>query len=138
MHLLFVKIIFFFIFYLVNSTYSSVHAAGKMQALPPTYVRSLNISNNYDYPIALQVQFESCEKRFTVEPGAILQVEGTIDKGSWTAVDPVKSVTGVPANDSSKATTFAFQSTFGVAVFHVTLSPHETDGTVKFTITNPQ
>ena len=109
-----------------------------MQALPPTYVRSVHISNQYGFPITLQVQFESCEKSYTVEPNAILQVEGTIDKGSWTAVDPVKSVTGIPANDNSKTTTYPFQSTFGVAVFHVTLSPHETDGTVKFTISNPQ
>ena len=109
-----------------------------MRALPPTYVRSLHISNNYGHPITLQVQFESCERSFTVEPNTILHVEGTIDKGTWTAVDPVKSVTGIPAHDSSKATTFPFQSTFGIAVFHVTLSPHEENGNVKFTITNPQ
>ena len=107
------------------------------QALPPTYVRSVHISNNYGHPITLKVQFESSEKSFTVEPNAIVQIEGSIDKGGWTAVDPVKSVTGIPTNDHSKATTFPFQSTFGVAVFHVTLSP-ETNGTVKFTITNPQ
>jgi hypothetical protein len=83
------------------------------------------------------VQFEDSEKSFTVEPNAIFLVEGTIDKGSWTAVDPDKSVTAVPTNDSSKTSSFVFQSRGGVAVFHVTLSP-ETDGTVKFTITNPQ
>ena len=92
-----------------------------MQALPPTYVRSVHLSNQYGYPINLQVQFESCEKSYTVEPNEILQVEGTIDKGSWTAVDPIESVTGIPANDNSKATTYPFQSIFGVAVFHVTL-----------------
>lgn len=101
------------------------------RALPPTYVRSLVLINTSIRKAFLKVQFESCEQNHFVEAGAKVSLEHGHDRGGWTAVDPIKSVTAW-YDVETNSTTQNFQSAFGVAVFNVEL--RDNNGKVAFTV----
>ena len=62
---------------------------GGNQVLPPKYVRSASVTNNTDKPLTLLAQFQENTQTYDVAPGETVLVEGSIDKGSWTACDPL-------------------------------------------------
>jgi len=86
----------------------------------------------------LTVQFESLtEQTHVVEVGATTHLEHGIDKGGWTAVDPLKSITasldGASPATSTTTTTQTFVSDFGVAIFNVELTSND-DGQITFSV----
>ena len=88
--------------------------------LPPTYVRAVEVTNKTGATVTLGAQFEKNSQTFTVEQGATVRVEGSIDMGTWTAVDPLKTVT-VYGPDNNVLAERTFQSESGVKVFAVEL-----------------
>ena len=107
-----------------------------MRALPPTYVRSVIVRNTCTRPVNLIVQFESLtEQTHVVEVGSTVHLEHGLDKGGWTAVDPLKSITASldGASPATTATTQTFVSDFGVAIFNVELTSND-DGQITFSV----
>jgi len=108
-----------------------------MRALSPTYVRSVIVRNTCTRPVNLTVQFESLtEQTHVVEVGSTVKLEHGLDKGGWTAVDPLKSITASldGASPATTATTQTFVSDFGVAIFNVELTSSNGDGQVTFSV----
>jgi hypothetical protein len=94
--------------------------------------------NNCTRPVNLTVQFESVtEQTYVVEAGATVHLEHGIDKGGWTAVDPLKSITasldGASPATTTTTTTQTFVSDFGVAIFNVELTSND-DGQITFSV----
>lgn len=75
-----------------------------MQALPPAYVRRVILKNTTSLPLTFRVQFKQNSATYTAEPGATVEIEGTIDHGDWQSVDPVEKITaesnGSPVGES--------------------------------------
>merc|ERR1712168_752147 len=92
---------------------SSGMVLGGVGALPPTYVRSAEFANSLGSPITVEVTLESQKtKMYTVQAGSSVNVEGVIDHGSWTAVDPITSFKVMSASNGEKVVSVS--SPFGI------------------------
>ena len=108
-----------------------------MRALPPTYVRAVILRNTCTRPVNLIVQFESVtDQTHVVEVGATTHLDHGLDKGGWTAVDPLKSIAASldGAFPATTTTTQTFVSDFGVAIFNVELTSSNDDGQITFSV----
>ena len=62
-------------------------------ALPPKYVRAATFSNKAGMEVELLARFDSgATEEYKVANESSVYVARSIDKGSWTAVDPIKRV----------------------------------------------
>ena len=86
----------------------------------PTYVRAVDVTNKTGATVTLRAQFEKNSQTFSVEQGATVRVEGSIDMGTWTAVDPLQTIT-VYGPDNSVLAERTFQSESGIKIFAVEL-----------------
>ena len=63
------------------------------QQKPPNYVKAATFHNKAGMKVELLARFDSgAKEEYKVANGSSVKVERTIDKGSWTAVDPIKRV----------------------------------------------
>ena len=61
--------------------------------LPPNYVRAATFSNKAGMEVKLLARFDSgATEEYKVANESSVEVRRTIDKGTWTAVDPIKRV----------------------------------------------
>merc|ERR1719265_1020872 len=61
--------------------------------LPPRYLRSAKLVNSTDKEVEVTSKFESGEEeKNQLAAGASKDVEKEIDKGGWTACDPIKQL----------------------------------------------
>ena len=86
----------------------------------PTYVRAVDVTNKTGATVTLRAQFEKNSQTFSVEQGATVRVEGSIDMGTWTAVDPLQTIT-VYGPDNSVLAERTFRSESGIKIFAVEL-----------------
>mmetsp|Transcript_1812 Transcript_1812/g.1256 ORF Transcript_1812/g.1256 Transcript_1812/m.1256 type:complete len:105 (-) Transcript_1812:87-401(-) len=64
-----------------------------MMALPPQYLRSAVFVNNSDKAVSVEIAHKSGEQQVvSIDAGAKLDVEKTIDKGSWQEVDAIEGI----------------------------------------------
>merc|ERR1711973_8748 len=82
---------------------TSMPMLGGMSALPPSYVRSAVFENTMAGPVTVEVTFDSKNKQtHYIEAGKSVNVEGTIDHGSWSAVDKIVSFKIVSPSNGEK------------------------------------
>ena len=63
------------------------------QQMPPNYVRAATFNNKAGMGVKLLAFFDSgAKEEYKVANESSVKVEKTIDKGSWTAADPIKRV----------------------------------------------
>ena len=86
------------------------------RALPPCYVRSANIVNQTDTTVTLLAKFQQNQQTYTVAPNDTAKLEGTIDMGTWTAVDPLQAITAF-GPDNSVLAEKTVQSPGGVQIY---------------------
>jgi hypothetical protein len=96
-----------------------------MMALPPKYVRRATILNATTHSITLLAQFKDNQATFQVAPNASVDIEGTIDHGSYTAVDPLQKITITHGADNAVVSERLFESEGGVKIlsFRITGEP---------------
>mmetsp|Transcript_28839 Transcript_28839/g.51359 ORF Transcript_28839/g.51359 Transcript_28839/m.51359 type:complete len:108 (-) Transcript_28839:2335-2658(-) len=93
-----------------------------MMALPPKYVRRATIANSTGHTLNLHANFEQNEQTYSVEAGHSVEIEGSIDHGSWQAVDPLKKITVHTAANGEVLGERHFESEGGIKVHHFTIS----------------
>merc|ERR1711973_738041 len=82
---------------------TSMPMVGGMGALPPSYVRSAVFENTLGGPVTVEVTFDSKNKQtHVIEAGESVNVEGTIDHGSWSAVDKIVSFQIISPSNGEK------------------------------------
>merc|ERR1711962_1479309 len=81
----------------------SMPMMGGMGALPPSYVRSAVFVNTLGGPLTVEVTFDSTKKEtHVIEAGKSVNVEGSIDHGTWSAVDKIVSFKIVSSANGEK------------------------------------
>ena len=103
-----------------------------MQALPPKYVKSVMVTNNFADDILHVVgTFKSGEtKELALPNGATVIVKRKIDQGDWKAVDPVINVTVKYSPEGGVVTSQDVSSDGGVKRFTLTIFK-EADGNAR-------
>merc|ERR1712168_451046 len=75
-----------------------------MGMVPPSYLRSAVFINNSNEPVTVKVTFESGEGvEHVIQAGKEVDVEGSIDKGSYQLVDPIKSAVVLESATNSES-----------------------------------
>ena len=66
---------------------------------PPKYVRAIHVTNSIKGQVSLHVKFQSgVEETLEINQNETKTVEKETNMGSWTAVDPITSVTATYGN----------------------------------------
>ena len=62
--------------------------------VPPAYVRSASFHNMAAIPLSLRCDFKDSQSTHTYDmaPGLTLEIAKSIDKGGWSAADPLTKV----------------------------------------------
>ena len=84
-------------------------------ALPPRYVRRVTVHNTTDHAVTLLAKYQQNQATFELPAGQSVDIEGTIDHGSYTAVDPIEKIT-VQGADQSVLSERLFESDGGVKI----------------------
>ncbi len=94
-----------------------------MQALPPKYVKSVMVTNNFaDDVLHVVGTFKSGEtKELALPHGATVIVKRKIDQGDWKSVDPVINVTVKYSAEGGVVTSQDVSSDGGVKRFALTI-----------------
>jgi hypothetical protein len=84
--------------------------------VPPAYVRSASFHNTAAIPISLRCDFKDSQSTHTYDlaPGHNLEVAKSIDKGGWSAADPLTKVVVIESKTKAVLQEIALGSDFGV------------------------
>lgn len=97
-----------------------------MQALPPAYVRRVILRNTTSLPLTFLVHFKETQGTYTAEPGASVEIEGTIDHGDWQAVDPVERI--VAQSNGNNVGETLVKSEEGVKIVTIRITAQDNGG----------
>ena len=90
------------------------------KVVSPNYVRKVRIQNSEVHvKLRFIVQYAQNSAFFDVNPNGQVDIEGTIDHGSYQAVDPIKKITVTyPEEGSEILSVREFNDVQGVQNFH--------------------